>query len=114
MTGAWYAQKANYDFAKGKAKGKIGTKAAGYDDVAGLTAMLWKGKTGDTPPTDFAAFAVKGGCAAARFCVEPNKKTAGDAAATEKEYKTNVLKQCVDKDGVDFCFTEAQFKEHNK
>jgi hypothetical protein len=91
MTAAWYKQKANYDFATGKAKGKISDKTAVYDDVAGLTAMLWKGATGAAPPTDYGAFAVKAGCAAARFCVEPNKKGADDAA-TATNYKTNVSK----------------------
>jgi hypothetical protein len=67
MTAAWYAQKANYDFVKG-----LPTNSKTYDDVAGLTAMLWKGAV---PTTDFAAFAVKAGCAAARFCVKINEKT---------------------------------------
>jgi hypothetical protein len=102
MTAAWYAQKANYDFATGKA-----TNKKTYDDVAGLTALLWKGAA-----TDFAAFGIKAGCAAARFCVlinEKKKNTAGtavDPALTATNYKTNVLKQCVDDNGVDFCYAK--------
>jgi hypothetical protein len=103
MTAAWYAQKANYDFATGKP-----TNKKTYDDVAGLTAMLW---AGGVPTTDFAGFAVKAGCAAARFCAKVNEKVmtaapALDPAATATKYKTNVLKQCVDKDGVDFCYAK--------
>ena len=66
MTDTWYAQKDKYDFAKGLPKGtNIAGKANTYDDVDGLTAMLWKG--GVEAKTDYVAFAVKAGCAAARF-----------------------------------------------
>jgi hypothetical protein len=88
MTDSWYSQKAHYDFATGKAKAP---KA--YKDLEGLTAMLWKGKVGDgTANEDYVAFALRNGCAAARFCVTINAKTAGNAAATATTYKANVLK----------------------
>jgi hypothetical protein len=38
MTASWYEQKVDYDFATGKTKND-----KEYTDVAGLTAMLWKG-----------------------------------------------------------------------
>ena len=85
MTKAYYAEKANYDFDKGvvkgtvskkDAKGVVTTPTATYADVARLTAMLWIGDdtaTGYPSPatgagTEFAAFAVKGGCAAVSIC----------------------------------------------
>jgi hypothetical protein len=101
MTKSWYDLKSNYDFALGKPKSTIKGKDATYDDVAGLTAMLWIGVVKDDPAaTDFAAFAVKSGCAMARFCKTMNIPK-DDAAS----YKKNVLKQCINAEGVDFCFT---------
>jgi len=110
MTAAWYAHKENYDFATGK---PINGKT--YDDVAGLTAMLWKGAV---PATDYAAFAVKAGCAAARFCVKINEQVLASGAVkqpdTADKYKPNVLKQCINSDGLDFCYEEAQVEEVNR
>jgi hypothetical protein len=90
-----------------------------YDDVAGVTALLWKGAV---PTTDFVAFGINSGCALARFCVDINKVTLTgtapnqsiDPTPTETTYKANVEKQCVDADGVDFCFSDNQLKEINK
>lgn len=110
MTAAWYAQKDNYDFTTGLPTGtnKAG-KANTYAEVAGLTAMLWKGAVGTT---DYAVFAVHAGCAAARFCLKINEGTVPvggvvDQPSTSVNYKTNVFKQCVNKDGVDFCYAES-------
>lgn len=70
MTASWYAQKAHYDFATGKPK-----SPKKYKDVEGLTGMLWKGKVGDGAATEeYVAFAMRNGCAAARFCVTINQK----------------------------------------
>lgn len=73
--------------------------------------MLWIGATGADTPTDFAAFAVKAGCAAVRWCAEINKKKtdgtdAENLADNETRYKANVKKKCVNTDGVDFCYAD--------
>jgi hypothetical protein len=108
LTAASYGDLDEYDFTKGTPVAGA-TKAADYHGVAGLTGMLWKGATGD-----FAAFAVRPGCAAARFCKLINQKVLNggnfDAAATATKYKENVFKKCVNtKDGMmyDFCYSES-------
>jgi hypothetical protein len=92
MTKGMYDLLKDYDVATGKPKG---TKT--YDDVAGVTALLWKG---DVPTTDFVAFGINSGCALARFCVEINKleltgtapNQVRDTAKAEIAYKANVEK----------------------
>lgn len=72
MTSTWYGLKKDYDFTTGLAKG-----SKTYDDIAGFTAMIWKG---GVPTTDYVGFAVTAGCAGARFCVAINKKVGTPSA----------------------------------
>jgi hypothetical protein len=70
MTDSWYNTKVNYNFATGMPTGKLvtnTTKDADYDDIAGLTAMLFTTTTANAE-TDYSVCAVKGNCAAVRFC----------------------------------------------
>jgi hypothetical protein len=82
--------------------------------------MLWIGKTGIDTPTDFAAFAVKAGCAAVRWCKDINavksdgNTAAENAAVNEPLFKTNVKKKCVNTDGVDFCYADEQLIAQNE
>jgi hypothetical protein len=117
MTKEWYALKSKYDITVGKTKDAIAKASAGADldksyyPVAGFTGMLWKGGTAaDT----WAGYAVKSGCAMARFCATPavNVLLAADVTV-DVTFKKNVLKQCIDTNGVDFCFTKHQLTKMN-
>jgi hypothetical protein len=112
MTKLWYKETDHYNYAKGEAK-----KTKTYKDVEHLTAMLWLG--GGADDKDFAAYAIQDGCAAARFCnlATPGAPPGGSNVnhpSTAKAYKTNVLKRCIDDNGVDTCFTKEQRDAINK
>ena len=102
MTASWYAHLTNYDFTTHKPKnGKT------YDQVAGLTAMIWKGNdpVKTDADADHVAFAIQAGCAAARFCKTMN---------ASGKYPTNLKKQCIDENKVDFCLAEKIVKSVNE
>lgn len=114
-----------YNFETGEPT--AGASIANYDAIATFTGMIWKGTPGVGATNDFAGFAVRPGCAAARFCSLINRKyyEGADAAAvnalavnalvlkpteTKQAYKDNLSKKCIDTtDGMlnDFCYSKS-------
>jgi hypothetical protein len=104
MTKSFYKQMSDYDFTAHKPKtGKE------YKDTNQFTAMVWKGA--GAPATDFAAFAIQNGCAAARFCAATAKP---NFPLTVDGYKPMVKPRCIDDNGVNTCFAEKLLKSINK
>jgi hypothetical protein len=122
-TAGWYAGKADWDFAEGKAKQKdridktkssltdaeVDAENVKIDEentkararAAQFTLMSWR-------PTTKVGFGVRGKFVAAWYCEVAGNPT----SATTEDYKENVKKDCL-VDGVDKCYLELALAAHN-